>query len=1302
MAQNFLIGLGGSGGKVISKLYARILEEHGLRFASEVECIAIDTDQGELNKLSQLGVKKVCISGAETVGQLVNRLGDDVTDWCPDTANEGNFYSSPVYNGASQCRLKSRLCFSNFLKNKNNALAQALDESRKVSPHGEETADAPPTIFIISSIAGGTGSGIFIQVAFYIKKYFQRQYGLDVKIHGLFACPELYKNVVTPQQLPHLYANAYAVVRELNAFNLICGGKDNSIHDRDIDIEISTKCEGRLFEKNEEGRYGAKPYDIMYFIDRKNYLSRTLGGLENYYDAMADIAYSHLYTDISETVKSNESNEMDVHSIVPIAIYGSAGASSLRYPYEDILEYFASRSIHETVSKLWSSLDSKWYEFIKIKDSEAVAAGRSRYIPKPNERAEDYIRNFESATKSVGITEKELSFLLPMVEREGICNAEHLIDSIVEEARAIVANDTRIAAAKDAYEILNVQDSLANLHANIDDFSIADQDDSDIFSIISSIDNDLETYCKKSLEFVADDSIAFAHRILCDNSEIWDSFDKENPAVNVVNNLLFNQELNEWVHPVAARYLLYKFSLSVKEKIRSVISAFDVPNKEEDIDDFYNYLIDSYVIPQRNVLSPNDEELYPNAQILQNMISKPFKKKKTKKYVNAYFENLRTQVEEIDGILADALVYFALSKVSARLSKLIEVYETFFDNIDDFIDKAETTTKSLATCHDRSVGDVYVCASADIKDFLYYEYAKNINTQNGEAASLINKALFCSMRTKASEKTNAGKTLKIQKPGKKASPDLFDSTMHILVENARKNTEIKEQLDLNVFDALMLEYKLKNPDSADDTINYSEKKEHPEAKQRIDSFVATKFASLIRSSAPCLMFDIEDTYNAMFKIKGENNTEIPKPKVSNSYRYLAHNSEVSKYICKMTSGDKDNMPALHDFYSTMAAELPKDTESQSVNISYVTSEKVDRYSILCYSTVHCLQPYQINAFDELKGGDFYEHYSNRILEMQRVQKFSMTPHLDKRWHKHSMMPYINVSKEEEHRFSLAKAFLYALCFGKIGYYMEGSYANLVFGDAAMNRPTEIMFYDGQPIPYHKINRAMSWLANHEDLVERYSHLFDKAIHAETVKLTKYSENIGKYKTGVTNYGRILNQMKRNIIRAIELRPSGNGKNKVLKEKESISVLELAWLLHNSEEAEVDKDYGELLVAALCNVIKEYAKAPYNARQIKEQNVKSESYTNFLDVSDHIAESFLETLETSSRVQKKAATKSKSKKAAPAKKKQAFGVDNTDLTDTDSATGTNSSDNVVGWASIEVRKHISKFDPDMASTVEENA
>lgn len=1275
MKKNYLIGLGGSGGKVITELYKRLREEKGEGFVlNNVQCIAIDTDQGELNKLAELGVKKVCISGAESVGQMVNHLGDDVTDWCPDTADEGVFYSSPVYNGASQCRLKSRLCLASFLSDQKNALRLALEESTLVSPHGEDANEGLPTVLIVSSIAGGTGSGIFIQIALYIKKFF-RKFNKDVKIHGLFACPELYADVVDKTQVPSLYANAYAVVRELNAFNLICSGNEGGNCDYDIDIEISSSCEGKLFEKDSEGRYGDKPYDMMYFINKINYLSKTLGGLDNYYAAMADIAYSHLYTDISVKVESNESNEMKVQIVAPGAIYGSAGASTLRYPYDDILEYFASRSIKDTVSNLWATLDKKWYNHLETKEAAALASGYSKYSPQPGERADNYIVDFEAMVRSNSVTVSEMAFLAPMVEKDGVCVADLLLNSIVEKASSEVAKDKRIAAAKENYGLSDINSTYANICSNVDDFSNI-EDDADIFSAINDIDNSLDAYCRKSLEYVIDSSISFSNSIYCDNSDLWGTYDKADASISLVRNLLYNQEMGEWIHPVAARYLLYKFAGTVKDKIREIISGFDTAS--DDADDFYTYLVEEFVSQQKTILAPNDEELAPNAQILQDMISKPFKKRATKKRVGEYFENLELQLEEIDEVLADALVYFSLVKVLGRVTNLIEVYESFFDNIDDFIAKAEASTATKQTMHDRSTTDVFVCASADIKEYLYAEFGNGINTQAGATASLINQALFGSMRIKAAEKANAKKASKMLKIGKKKSDgDIFDKTLQIVVEGAKSDTDIKENLDIDVFKALQLEYRLYFPDNAEDIQNYTQK-ETPEAKTRIDQFIIEKFASLVKSSAPCLLFDCTDTYDRILNSNDEKNTE--ETKVSNSYRYISYSDQVFDSIKDLVGGTSGTA-AVADFFSGIASYLPKDTENQSIKITSVKSDKVDKYSVLCYATVHCLQPYQISAFDELRGGEYYTHYAARIQEMEKVQKYSLTPHLDKRWHKHGVMPYINAKKERDHRLDLAKAFLYALTHGAIGYHMEGSVAQFVYADRSLGRAPELMFFEGKPIPYRYINRAVAWLSDNEDLVEVYSGRFEAEVNAEAEKLAIYSETVGGYKAAITNYARILRQMKNNIFRAVELRQSANGREKALKTKENISVLELAWLLHSAEESEIDKDYGELIVEMLCETIKEYAKAPYNARQIEKKNKESEAYCNYIEVSNHIADSFLD-------VFVKTACKKKTPKA---KSKAAFGVTNENLTVNQSNISAPVGDVRFEWAQAEIRKHIQPED-----------
>ncbi len=1208
---NFLIGLGGSGGKVISKLYSRLTAE-GDDY-NNVTCIAIDTDQGDLLKLERLGVKTVCISGSNTVGQLINNLGDDVTEWCPNTANEGIFYSSPVFNGASQCRLKSRLCFASFLKNSNNSLAEALESALMVNPEGEMSSDDPPTIMIVSSIAGGTGSGIFIQTALFIKRFFKK-YGMNVDIHGLFACPDLYKKAVTPQQLPSLYANAYAVIRELNAFNLICGDEKTTAYggDLDIDIEISTSCEGKLFEKDAEGRYGEKPYDILYFIDRANYLKKIIGGLNDYYEAMANIAYSHLYSDLTKAVLSNESNELNAHSVAPCAVYGSAGASSIVYPYKDILRYFANRSISESISAVWSVIDNKWKNFCKGKDAAAQAAGQSKYIPTSKERAENYIEGFEEAVRPSGIALSKLSFLAPMVVSNDNSKAEILMKAITTRAESLVAGDKTLARYKTECGIGNTEMTKNSISNALKNASSGDGNEG-MFSGINTIERNLETYCQKGLNYVYDMSIQFSNNIFCDDSNIWETFDDS--EFGIINHLLYDSSTKTWVHPVAARYLMYAFREIVDRRISDIFS--DIDTEDDDLNDFYNYLLNSNVKRQKSALSTSSKNVRSNESILKEMADRPFNKKSTLKKIISYFSSLGKNIESIDEVFSDALLYFSLIRVRARLNKLIEEYELFFDNIDEFSKKAQSATTASEGFHDESTDIVYVCASAKIKDKLYNDVGRNIDLQTGETASIISKAMFEEIRNRAFNSNSSGKK-RTAKEANQNMENFFQKLSDLVVSSNESNTDIQGSLDMNVFQAMLYEYALTYPENADDEIYYSK---DSKAKSNIDAFISKKLASLVKMSAPLLVYDSKDTYSKMFDKKDEDGKLRQKPAVSNPYRFISHNSEISKSIHNLV-GDADASSAIMDFYSEKSTDLPKDTENQTVNFELIPSERIDSHTIICYSTVHCLQPYQIDAFDEIRGGVYYEYYARRISEMEQYQRYSMTPHLDKRWHKHGTMPYINVAKENERRYDLAKAFLYALCYGKIGYVMDKNDPYLVFRDTSLGRQAEIIFYKGKYIPYNKINRGMNWLADQDDLIERYSSLFDKEVESEIDKLSKYSDSIGQYKTGITTQARILNQMKRNIIRALDVVGSGNGRTKQKKSKDAINIIELAWKLHRSEENEIDKDYGELLINVVCQTIKRYARAPYNIRQIEKKAEGSESYINYKNVRDHIAKSFL--------------------------------------------------------------------------------
>lgn len=1236
-----LVGLGGSGGKVITKLYERLIRERGENFDSDVTCVAIDTDQDELNKLAQLGVKKVPIGGSGTVGDMFNLLGGDVDEWCPNTRTEGNFFDSVVYNGASQCRLKSRLCFANFLKDDNNALVQVLEEFLTVSATSETVEEAPPMVYIVSSIAGGTGSGIFVQTALYIKKFF-RKYNMKPLVYGLFACPDLYKEKVG-DEMPNLYANAYAVVRELNAFNMICGDETNAAYGGklDLDIEISTQCEGRLFEKNSRGRYGDKPYDVLYFVDRVNSMSKILGGLEKYYEEMANIAYSHLYVvELAGKVASGTSNQMHNQSLAPLAIYGSAGAASMVYPCDAIYSYIASKAIAQSVSSEWTELDRSWANYLAAKTADAKATGRTSYTPALNERAERFLEDFKKLSDNQRVNAGKLAFLAPMVQRGDSSSAEALIATIESVAQEEIKADKRFGEARSECGIAKPGDTKAAIINTINQAS-GDEDADNLFSVIRDIDAKLAEYCKKGLRYANDMSISFANRIYCDDKNLLGTYDKD--KCSVVNGLLINGLTGDWVHPIAARYSLYEFSILLDAKVKELFGSIDTPN--DDQEDFYNYLVDERVKSQKNALNPDDDDegqAMSNAAILKYVYGRMFGKRKAKLGVEQYFEQLDATLKGIEECFANALLYFSISRVRNRIKALIGEYEFFFDNIDQFLKMAEGAVATGETKHDNGKGAVYICASAEAKQGMYENVRGGINLQDGPTIGSIGKSLFTAMREKSALKAS-GKSVSHQNELKGIS-GFFSIVSDMVKAEITKNPHIQPQVEMNVFEAIKKEYELTYPDAVDDIAQYSD---NPGAKIRVDQFVAEKMAALTKMAAPYLMYDVEDHYSGMFDPEDSKAVQKAKRNMAKSYRFLAHCDEVTDAIVNMTGTDGSVSNAVDEFYSSISTALSKSKEGQTIPLSYVNSDTVDRYTILCYSTVDCLQPYQIHAFDELKGGVYYKHYAKRIEDMQEVKRYSLTPHLDKRWHKHGTMPYINVAKEMDCRYDLAKAFLFALCYGFIGFVQDGSDTRLVFQG---ENGREAMIYNGRFIPVNKLNRAMYWMADKEALVEKFAYLFDKEIDKEIEKLSKYTDTVGSYKTAINNYARILNQMKRNIFRNLDAKKT--------TKKEADSVLTFAWKLHLAEENEQDKDYAELLVQTLCQIVKKYAKAPYNREDIEDRVEGSMAYENYMDVGSHVISSFLEDFAAS--VGKKLKVEKDPEAAEERRRKNSFGRDDSDL------------------------------------------
>ena len=120
--------------------------------------------------------------------------------------------------GAGQVRAVSRLALNTTIQQGKMApLNEAIEELYKLK--GQKTVQAPRVI-LAGSLCGGTGSGLILPVAMYIRNFMSTklQQGSAI-IRGFFLLPEVFDGVIKTQiERNKLRSNAYAAVREIDAF----------------------------------------------------------------------------------------------------------------------------------------------------------------------------------------------------------------------------------------------------------------------------------------------------------------------------------------------------------------------------------------------------------------------------------------------------------------------------------------------------------------------------------------------------------------------------------------------------------------------------------------------------------------------------------------------------------------------------------------------------------------------------------------------------------------------------------------------------------------------------------------------------------------------------------------------------------------------------------------------------------------------------------------------------------------------------------------------------------------------------
>ena len=130
----------------------------------------------------------------------------------------GNFKARNIVSGADATKAIGRLAFRQVatLQDFLGKLDHAYDQLNRF--RDRFASGKPPKVYVVSTLAGGTGAGCLVDVLAITGRFFRHNLGADFPYHAVLATPDVLRGEVPHEHIPSLFANTYASLKELHYF----------------------------------------------------------------------------------------------------------------------------------------------------------------------------------------------------------------------------------------------------------------------------------------------------------------------------------------------------------------------------------------------------------------------------------------------------------------------------------------------------------------------------------------------------------------------------------------------------------------------------------------------------------------------------------------------------------------------------------------------------------------------------------------------------------------------------------------------------------------------------------------------------------------------------------------------------------------------------------------------------------------------------------------------------------------------------------------------------------------------------
>ncbi len=692
-----LIGLGGLGSYIVDTVYGWIPEER----RKHVAIHAFDTNVNDIAKLKHLTKEHVTQTSTNwTVGEYIRMADESVKDWFPHEHSE--LLRKSLTDGAGQIRSVSRLAYRAAIEGgKLNKLHSSINHIFRETGAGTTSS---ARVMIVSSLVGGTGAGIFLQTAMYMRDVLELDFHRkNVLVRGAFLLPDtlVLTNVIQGDEVENIRANAYASIKELNA---ITNNASNSDNGTSTTIELEYKpnqvdSAGRLAHEI-AGRN--LPYDFCFLFDFENTEKNNLKYFGNYIQQVARTTYLDLFSPISNDRFSQQDNR--ILSMIEnngMNRYCGSGVATIEYPYEDMVYYCALKWSTDSLSQDWLKIDEQFDSDYRQYERD-LKNGIPREKPEIGERYMAILQRF--ATQQNPRPFFKLAYRsVHTLDKRGEINrpkAEIFIENIEKRIAKVIAEDEKLQAFQ--------------AECGLDENRL--QQEKTARDEVSNREDSLYYYEQEIRKFIDNTKNYLVNEIILqdgDHPRLLSGDDYK------LNTWLLKQP--EPLHPVAVRYTLYQIYSLLEEYVG------ELAPKNEILDKGIQRYKKAYDLDDSEEVESAEDRLRKAGRqsFFGKIINNQFKD-----FVNEYIDKSSKHLNNLNRFRTNRLTELVFRELMKAMKEMADDWEKYFKNLRDTRNSLNNELNILAQKHEKGSDPTvkYILAKQEMKEQIWERIRTSVSS----------------------------------------------------------------------------------------------------------------------------------------------------------------------------------------------------------------------------------------------------------------------------------------------------------------------------------------------------------------------------------------------------------------------------------------------------------------------------------------------------------------------------------------------------------------------------------------------